>query len=104
MGSQDRFGFEWNKYSDLDPNYELQFRRWVNPLGPDDFKDKKVLDAGCGMGRNSYWSLKWGAEKLVAFDSDDFSPVKNLFDLFHFLGLFFPVFQAGLENKIFGFF
>jgi len=70
MASTDRFGFEWDKYSNLDSNYEKQFKNWTHPLGLDDFKDKKVLDAGCGMGRNSYWPLKWGAEEVVAFDYD----------------------------------
>lgn len=37
---------------------------------PLDFKNKTILDAGCGMGRNSYWCLKWGARKVVAFDKD----------------------------------
>ncbi|KKS00039.1 MAG: Methylase involved in ubiquinone/menaquinone biosynthesis [Candidatus Magasanikbacteria bacterium GW2011_GWC2_41_17] len=71
MSSTDRFGYEWNKYSQIDSNYELQFKRWVAPLTLDDFKDKTILDAGCGMGRNSYWSLKWGAKNLVAFDYDE---------------------------------
>ncbi|MCF7835508.1 MAG: class I SAM-dependent methyltransferase [Candidatus Marinimicrobia bacterium] len=64
-----RFGYEWGKYSELDSNYEIQFRKWISPLKPEDFKNKKVLDVGCGMGRNSYWFLKHGAD-VVAFDYD----------------------------------
>jgi len=70
MASQERFGFEWDRYSDLDPNYEIQFKKWVYPLTQDDFKGRKILDAGCGMGRNSYWSLRWGASEVVGFDYD----------------------------------
>lgn len=70
MGSEKRFGYEWNKYYQIDPNYEVQFRKWVSPLAPDNFKGKKVLDAGCGMGRNSFWPLKYGAKELIAFDYD----------------------------------
>ena len=70
MSSEKRFGYEWNKYNKMNSSYELQFRKWVSPLGPKDFKNKKVLDAGCGMGRNSYWPLKYGAKELVAFDFD----------------------------------
>lgn len=70
MASQERFGYEWGKYSEIDKNYEIQFRRWVAPLKEADFKDKVVLDAGCGMGRNSLWTLRWGAKKVVAFDYD----------------------------------
>lgn len=68
MASHDRFGFEWDKYNSIEPQYEDQFRIWVSPLGEKDFKGKAVLDAGCGMGRNSYWALKWGARSVTAFD------------------------------------
>ncbi|MBM2820989.1 MAG: Methylase involved in ubiquinone/menaquinone biosynthesis [Candidatus Berkelbacteria bacterium] len=70
MSSEDRFGYEWNKYPEIIPEYESQFRNWVHPLGHEDFQGKKVLDAGCGSGRSSYWSLKWGTQTLVAFDFD----------------------------------
>ena len=70
MGSENRFGYEWKKYHKVDPNYEIQFRRWIFPFGPEIFKNKKVLDAGCGMGRNSFWALKYGAKEVVAFDYD----------------------------------
>ncbi len=69
MASENRFNFEWSKYNELDPNYEKQFLGWVFPLRPEDFKDKVILDAGCGMGRNSFWSLRYGAKKVVAFDN-----------------------------------
>jgi SAM-dependent methyltransferase len=73
MSSEERFGFEWNKYNKIDMSHEAQFLRWVSLLDIDKdfFKDKKVLDAGCGMGRNAYWALKYGARELVAFDNDE---------------------------------
>ena len=70
MSSEKRFGYEWNKYSFMNPAYEGQFRGWIYPLTNEDFKGKIVLDAGCGMGRNSYWPLNWGAEKVISFDYD----------------------------------
>jgi len=70
MSSEDRFGFEWQKYCQIDPNYEIHFEQWFYPLTKKDFLGKKVLDAGCGMGRNSYWAKKWGADYVVAFDYD----------------------------------
>jgi len=73
MGSTERFGFEWQKYCQMDPNYKIQFEQWIYPLTEEDFKNKKVLDAGCGMGRNSYWAKKWGAKEVVAFDYDECS-------------------------------
>ncbi len=70
MSSEERFGYEWHKYHQMDSDYEIQFLKWISPFGPEIFKDKKVLDAGCGMGRNSYQVLKYGAKKLVCFDFD----------------------------------
>lgn len=70
MASQERFGYEWGKYSSIDPNHEEQFIKWISPLNEKDFAGKDVLDAGCGMGRNSYWPLKWGAGSVTAFDFD----------------------------------
>ena len=72
-GSTDRFGYEWNAYSAIIPEYEEQFLKWIEPLKPQDFNGKKVLDAGCGMGRNSYWPLKYGAKKVFAFDYNESS-------------------------------
>lgn len=70
MSSQHRFGYEWDRYAAMTPEYEAQFRNWTYPLAPSDWRGKRVLDAGCGMGRNSYWPLKWGAAAVTAFDYD----------------------------------
>lgn len=70
MASTERFGYEWDTYHFMDPRYEFQFRNWIAPLTESDFKDAEILDAGCGMGRNSYWPLTWGAKRLVALDFD----------------------------------
>ncbi|HEX3945445.1 MAG TPA: class I SAM-dependent methyltransferase [Rhizomicrobium sp.] len=52
------------------PEYEEQFRRWTPHLGPDDWKGRTFLDVGCGMGRNSYWPMAYGATGGVAVDVD----------------------------------
>lgn len=70
-GSPDRFGYEWNKYSEIVPEYEDQFRRWTVCYKKEFWKDKSFLDVGCGMGRNSYWPLSYGAEKGVSIDVDE---------------------------------
>jgi SAM-dependent methyltransferase len=70
MASTERFAFAWKKFSKIIPEYETQFLGWVHPLVAISFKNKIVLDAGCGIGRNSFWPLKYGAKKLVAFDYD----------------------------------
>lgn len=71
MSSEHRFGYEWDKYSWITEDYEKQFLNWTAPLTPSDWKGKRVLDAGCGMGRNSLWPMKWGAASLTAFDFDE---------------------------------
>jgi len=70
-GSPDRFGFEWKIYSEILPEHEEQFRRWTIHLSPQDWRDKSFLDVGCGMGRNSYWPLKYGARECIAVDVDE---------------------------------
>ncbi|MCX6735925.1 MAG: class I SAM-dependent methyltransferase [Candidatus Parcubacteria bacterium] len=70
MASEERFGYEWDKYDFMDPIYEEQFKNWTGK--PAEFwRGKDILDAGCGMGRNSYWPLKYGARSVVAFDNDE---------------------------------
>ena len=70
-GSGDRFGYEWETYARILPEHEEQFRRWTVHLAPDDWRGRKFLDVGCGMGRNSYWPMKYGAREGVAIDVDD---------------------------------
>jgi len=71
MSSQNRFGYEWDKYSWITEDYKKQFLNWTSPMQPSDWVGKKVLDAGCGMGRNSLWSMKFGALAVMAFDYDE---------------------------------
>lgn len=68
MASEEKFSVEWQIYNKILPEYEVQFLKWIGPLKPDDFKGKMILDAGCGNGRNSFWPIKYGASKVVAFD------------------------------------
>lgn len=101
MASQDRFGYEWDKYSRMNKNYEAQFRNWIFPFGPETFKDKSVLDAGCGMGRNSYWPLKWGAASVTAFDFDERSVSRAKVTLSEFKNaevLYKSIFDIKWEN------
>jgi SAM-dependent methyltransferase len=70
-GSPDRFGYEWDVYAEILPDHEEQFRRWTPALSPGDWQGKEFLDVGCGMGRNSYWPLNYGAAGGVAIDIDE---------------------------------
>jgi SAM-dependent methyltransferase len=71
-GSPERFGYSWERFSDLSPEQERQFQLWTVHLSPErDWKGKDFLDAGCGVGRNSYWAMSYGARSCVAIDLDD---------------------------------
>ncbi len=69
-GSPERFGYEWVNYSEPKDDYEEQFRRWIPFLSKEDWVEKIFLDVGCGMGRNSYWPLSYGAKSGVGVDVD----------------------------------
>ena len=86
-GSPDRFGWEWEKYSDILPEYEEQFRRWTVHLHPEDWRGRSFLDVGCGMGRNSFWPMTYGAREGVAVDIDDRSLAGALRNLAQFPNL-----------------
>jgi SAM-dependent methyltransferase len=70
-GSSERFGYEWDRYASIIPEYEEQFRRWLPFFSPDDWRGKRFIDVGCGMGRNSFWPMKYGATGGAAVDIDE---------------------------------
>ena len=70
MGSPERFGYSWDRYADLLPEHEEQFLRWT-ALGKSAWRGVRFLDGGCGVGRNSYWPMIYGAVGGVAVDVDD---------------------------------
>ena len=70
-GSPERFGYSWNIYSELRPEHEEQFRRWTEPIARETWCGRRFLDAGCGMGRNAYWAMSWGAAGGSAIDLDE---------------------------------
>ena len=62
------FGYEWRHFVEMHDEYEMQFLDWIHGLQPDFFADKVVLDAGCGIGRHTYFAAKYGACEVVAMD------------------------------------
>ena len=71
LGSPQRFGLNWQKFNKLDNIYEEQFFEWILPLKKESLRNKKILDAGCGIGRNSYYCLKSGAKEVHLFDVEE---------------------------------
>ena len=62
------FGYEWQHFDEMHPEYEAQFLDWLHPIGRDFFPGKRVLDAGCGTGRHSYFAAQYGAREVVGLD------------------------------------
>lgn len=62
------FGWEWTNYVEMHPEYEAQFLDWIQPLGPEFFRDRVVLDAGCGIGRHAYFAARYGAREVIGMD------------------------------------
>jgi len=69
------FGLEWTTHGDLRSLYASEDDLWREfetfRIPPELFRDKRVLDAGCGMGRWSYAAAKSGARRMVGFDLHD---------------------------------
>jgi SAM-dependent methyltransferase len=70
-GTQAQFGYEWAIYPEIVALHREQFRRWIAPFPESGFSGKSFLDAGCGIGRNSYWAMSAGASRGIAIDYDD---------------------------------
>lgn len=62
------FGYEWQAFSEMLPEYEINFRWYFERFAPDDFKDRLVLDAGCGTGRHTFHAARSGAREVIAVD------------------------------------
>jgi SAM-dependent methyltransferase len=56
------FGYEWHRFPEMYDEWERQFLNYMQPHGPEFFRGKKILDAGCGNGRFAFYAAKYGAE------------------------------------------
>lgn len=56
------------QFEEAVPEFEQNFRDLLQPLKPEDFMGKLVLDAGCGFGRHAFFAARYGAE-VIAIDT-----------------------------------
>jgi len=61
------FAFEWQQFHQLRAEWRRNFLGYMQPHRPEFFPGKRVLDAGCGCGRHSYYAAQFGA-KVTAVD------------------------------------
>lgn len=65
------FGEEWLHYSDMREGIEYELTTYLAPLGLEVFRNKLVLDAGCGTGKFAYLAAQNGAREVIAVDLSD---------------------------------
>jgi SAM-dependent methyltransferase len=67
----ENFGWQWTHFTQDDPKYNEQFLGWLQPVTREFFKDKVVLEGGCGKGRHTKLAAEWGAKEVVGIDLGD---------------------------------
>ncbi len=65
------FGWQWQHFTQGDERYAEQMLGWLAPVTRDFFRDKVVLEGGCGKGRHTLLAGRWGARDVVAVDLSD---------------------------------
>jgi SAM-dependent methyltransferase len=64
----ENFGWQWTHFTQENEQYAEQFLGWLQPVKPDFFAGKIVLEGGCGKGRHTTLAAGWGAEEVVGVD------------------------------------
>jgi SAM-dependent methyltransferase len=62
------FGWQWRHFTQEDELYSEQFLGWLAPIKPEFFRDKVVLEGGCGKGRHTQLAAQWAAKEVVGID------------------------------------
>jgi len=62
------FGWQWQHFTEEDTRYAEQFLGWIAPVTPEFFRDKVVLEGGCGKGRHTQLAARWGAQDVIGID------------------------------------
>lgn len=67
----ENFGWQWQHFTHGDELYAEQFLGWIAPVRPEFFKDKLILEGGCGKGRHTLLAAGWGAREVIGVDLSD---------------------------------
>jgi len=67
----ENFGWQWTHFTQEDEKYSDQFLGWLQPVKPGFFRDKVVVEGGCGKGRHTKLAAEWGAKEVVGVDLGD---------------------------------
>jgi len=62
------FGWQWTHFTQEDKKYAEQFLGWIQPVKPEFFAGKIILEGGCGKGRHTSLAANWGAKEVIGFD------------------------------------
>ena len=62
------FGWQWQHFTQADERYAEQFLGWIAPVTSEFFRDKVVLEGGCGKGRHTQLAAGWGARDVIGID------------------------------------
>lgn len=68
QATAENFGWQWRHFTDVDERYAEQFLGWIAPVTPEFFRDKVVLEGGCGKGRHTQLAAQWGAREVIGID------------------------------------
>lgn len=71
QATAEAFGYEWTHFTELTAQYREEFLDWIRPVTKEFFRDKVVLDAGCGKGRHAYLASQFGSREVIAVDLSD---------------------------------
>lgn len=62
------FGNQWQLFSTLREENQQELLSYLSPLTEEVFRDKLVLDAGCGTGKFTYWAGRSEAKQVIGID------------------------------------
>jgi SAM-dependent methyltransferase len=68
QATAENFGWQWRHFTEGDDRYAAQFLGWIAPVTPEFFRDKLVLEGGCGKGRHTQLAAEWGAREVIGID------------------------------------